>query len=171
MAQRNSIVHLNVERIPLFFEEIPGSSNGQNCTVRGSVVDSTLIVIKPDGVSRGLVGNIVSRFELKGFRVRALRITNLTEDEARELYSPHKSKPFFNELVDFITSGPVVAAIMDAEGAVDVARRMVGSTRSAEAQAGTIRGDLGLGVTDNVIHASDSKENFMRESAIIFSTN
>ncbi len=131
-------------------------------------MEKTLIVVKPDGVSRGLVGLVLSRFEQKGFKIRALKMLSLTRERAEELYSPHKSKPFFNELVGFITSGPVVAAVLEADGAVEVVRRMIGATRSAEAAAGTIRGDFGLGVTENVIHASDSGESFTREASIFF---
>lgn len=131
--------------------------------------EQTLIVIKPDAVRRGLIGKIISRFEEKGFKIIALKMFTFTKQQAERFYEPHASKPFFQDLVNFITSGPVVAAILEAPNAVSVVRLMIGSTRSYEASPGTIRGDFGLGVTENVIHASDSDESFKRESAIIFS--
>ena len=131
-------------------------------------MERTLIVIKPDGVKRGLVGRVLTRFEDKGFRVLELKMFTLSKKDAKEFYSPHVRKGFFQDLISFITSGPVVAAILEGHSAIDVVRRMIGSTRSAEALAGTIRGDFGLGVTDNIIHASDSLESYTRESNIIF---
>ena len=130
--------------------------------------DKTLIVIKPDAVSRGLVGEILSRFEKKGFRIVALKLVRLTREEANEFYSVHKGKHFFEELVSFITSGPAVAAILEGRNAIDVIRLMIGSTDSSKAAPGTIRGDLGLDITSNIIHASDSIESYRRESAVIF---
>jgi nucleoside-diphosphate kinase len=127
-----------------------------------------LIVIKPDGVSRGLVGEIISRFEKKGFKIISLQLLRFDSSVARNFYSPHVGKPFFPELEKFISSGPVVAAVLEGNNAVDVVRSMIGATKSFEAASGTIRGDLGLGYTDNVIHASDSAESFARESRILF---
>jgi nucleoside-diphosphate kinase len=127
-----------------------------------------LIVIKPDGVARGLVGEIVSRFEKKGFKLARLRQFQFDVPLARNFYLPHVGKSFFPELEKFITSGPVVAAVIEGNNAVDVVRRMIGVTKSFEASSGTIRGDFGLGYTDNVIHASDSVESFIRESQILF---
>lgn len=128
----------------------------------------TLVVIKPDGVRRGLVGGIISRFEQKGFAVADLRMLTLTEDQAKEFYSPHSSKPFFGELVSFVTSGPVVAAVLEGNDAIAATRLMVGATKSSEASPGSIRGDYGLGFTDNIIHASDSEPSFERESRVVF---
>ncbi len=130
--------------------------------------EHTLIVIKPDGVRRGLIGKITSRFEEKGLRIVGLKMFTFTKEQAERFYEPHAGKPFFPELVNFITAGPVVAAVLEAPNAVEVVRRMIGPTRSYEAPPGTIRGDFGLGVTDNVIHASDSPESFKREAAIVF---
>jgi len=130
--------------------------------------ERTLIVIKPDGVSRSLIGEIIARFERKGFGIVALKMLRFDEALARDFYSPHIGKPFFPELQNFITSGRVVAAVLEGSNAVDVVRRMIGATKSFEAAAGTIRGDYGLGYTDNVIHASDSQESFVRESKILF---
>ena len=131
-------------------------------------VERTLIVIKPDGVKRGLVGRILARFEDRGFKITDLKMQTLTKEEAEEFYSVHVSKPFFSDLVSFITSGPIVAAILEAPSAIEVARRMIGPTNSAQAPSGTIRGDFGLGLTDNVIHASDSSESYVKESSVIF---
>lgn len=133
-----------------------------------SVAEETLIVIKPDAVRRGLVGEIVGRFEAKGFVIKNLHMTTMTKAQAEEFYSVHSDKPFFGELVKFISSGPVVGAVLSGREAVSTVRRMVGATKSWEAAAGTIRGDLGLGLTDNAIHASDSPESFTKERAAFF---
>jgi len=130
--------------------------------------EETLIVVKPDGVRRGLVGEIIGRFEKKGFLVKRLQLQTMSKSQAEEFYGVHKDKPFFDELVSFITSGPVVGAVLSGRDAVATVRRMVGATKSWEAAAGTIRGDLGLGLTDNTIHASDSAESFTKESGVFF---
>lgn len=130
--------------------------------------EDTLIVVKPDGVKRGLVGEILGRFEDKGFVVRRLQMLTMSRPQAEDFYSVHREKPFFGELVKFITSGPVVGAVLSGRDAVATVRRMVGATKSWEAAAGTIRGDLGLGLTDNTIHASDSAESFTKEQAAFF---
>jgi nucleoside-diphosphate kinase len=131
-------------------------------------MERTLVMIKPDGVRRFLVGEIISRFEKKGFRIVALRMLNFDSALARDFYSPHVGKPFFPELEEFVKSGPAVAMVLEGGNAVEVLRRMIGVTKSFEAASGTIRGDYGLGYTDNVIHASDSGESFVRESKIVF---
>jgi nucleoside-diphosphate kinase len=125
-------------------------------------------MVKPDGVKRKLVGEIIGRFEKKGFSLVALRMLSFDSGLARNFYSPHVGKPFFPELEQFILSGPVVAIVLEGANAVDVVRRMIGVTKSFEAACGTIRGDFGLGFTDNVVHASDSQESFARESKIVF---
>ena len=130
--------------------------------------EQTLIVIKPDGIRRRLVGKIVSRFEDKGFEVKNLRLFIFSPKKADEFYSVHKEKPFFEELVSFISSAPVVACVLEGDNAINTVRQMTGATKSFEAAAGTIRGDYGLGVTENVIHASDSAESFIKESGVIF---
>ncbi len=132
------------------------------------MTEETLIVIKPDGVKRGLVGETISRFERKGLKIKALKMHRFTKEEAERFYSVHREKPFFGELVEFITSGPVVAAILEGRNAIDVVRLMIGATDSAKAAPGTIRGDFGLELTANIIHASDSNESFDRESKVIF---
>ena len=130
--------------------------------------DQTLIVIEPDGFRRKLTGKILARFEEKGFHLRDLKLYNFTKEKAQEFYSVHKDKPFFGELLSFIMSGTVVACILEGSNAVNTVRLMIGSTKSFEAAPGTIRGDFGLGFTDNIIHASDSPESFIKESRVIF---
>lgn len=130
--------------------------------------EQTLIVVKPDAFERKLTGTILSRFEVKGFLIQELKSYIFTKEKAEEFYSAHKDKPFFNELVSFISSSTVVACILEGENAINIVRLMIGSTRSFEAQPGTIRGDYGLGITKNIIHASDSYESFIKESTVIF---
>jgi nucleoside-diphosphate kinase len=143
-----------------------GRSKGQEIILTS---DQTLIVVKPDGIRRKLLGKIISRFEDKGFSITDLRLFVFSPEEADEFYSVHKGKPFFEDLVSFISSGPAVACVLEGEHAVDTVRLMTGATKSSEAAAGTIRGDYGLGLTENVIHASDSPESFIKESRVIFS--
>ena len=128
----------------------------------------TLIVVKPDGVKRGLVGSVLARFEQKGFAIAELRMFQFSADQAKEFYSPHSSKHFFGELVSFVTSGRVVAAILEGNDAIAATRLMIGATKSSEAAPGSVRGDFGLGFTDNIIHASDSEPSFDRESRVVF---
>ncbi|HEY7508178.1 MAG TPA: nucleoside-diphosphate kinase [Nitrososphaera sp.] len=131
-------------------------------------VEQTLIVVKPDGFKRSLTGKVLARFEEKGFLIKNLRYYNFTKEKAQEFYSVHKDRPFFGELVTFISSGPVVACILEGNNSVATVRIMIGATKSFEAAPGTIRGDYGLGFTDNIIHASDSSESFIKESRVIF---
>jgi len=130
--------------------------------------EQTLIVIKPDAFERNLTGTILSRFENKGLLIKELKSYVFTKEKAEEFYSAHQNKPFFHELVSFISSSTVVGCILEGEKAINVVRQMIGSTRSFEAQPGTIRGDYGLGITNNIIHASDSYESFIKESQVIF---
>lgn len=134
----------------------------------GGDQERTLFVVKPDAVGRGLVGEIVSRFEAKGFRLAELRMMSLTRGQAESFYAVHREKPFFGALVEFITSGPVVAGVVEGRNAVSAVRTMVGATKSFEASPGSIRGDLGLGFTDNVIHASDSAASYEHEHTVAF---
>ncbi|MCX8204116.1 MAG: nucleoside-diphosphate kinase [Candidatus Nezhaarchaeota archaeon] len=131
-------------------------------------MESTLVLVKPDGVARGLVGEVLKRIEAKGFRIAALKMKWLTREEAEELYAVHKEKSFFNDLVAHITSAPLVAVVVVGRGAVKAVRRIVGSTDPVEAEPGTIRGDLGLSLTRNIVHASDSAESAAREIRIFF---
>jgi nucleoside-diphosphate kinase len=131
-------------------------------------LDQTLIVIKPDGFVRRLTGRIISRFEEKGFEIKKIKSLRFTKQQAEEFYGVHINKPFFSELVSFISSGSVVAMILEGDNAIEVVRVMIGSTDSSKASPGSIRGDYGLGLTANVIHASDSVESFIKESKVIF---
>jgi nucleoside-diphosphate kinase len=132
------------------------------------LTEQTLFIIKPDAVERKLVGQIISRFESKGFKILKLKMFTFTKSQAEEFYSVHNTKPFFGELVSFITSGPVVAAVIEGNNAVATTRLLVGATKSYEAVPGSIRGDFGLGISDNIIHASDSKESFEKEARVVF---
>lgn len=131
-------------------------------------MEQTLIVVKPDGFKKGLVGKIIARFEERGFQIVNLKSFQFDEQTAKKFYYAHKDKHFFNELVSFICSGKTVGCILEGNNAIATVRLMVGSTKSSEALPGTIRGDFGLGFTDNIIHASDSAESFIKESKIIF---
>lgn len=128
----------------------------------------TLVLVKPDGVRRGLIGEIVSRMEKKGLSIVALRMLRMDEALARRHYAVHEGKPFFNDLVDFITSGPVVAMLLEGEKAVDVVRTMMGDTDPKKSAPGTIRGDLGMDIGQNLIHGSDSDENARKEIDLFF---
>ncbi len=139
--------------------------------MRYVAIERTLIVVKPDGVKRGLVGEVISRFERKGFKIKALKMLWMSREQAERFYSVHRDKPFFKDLVDFVTSGPVVAMIIEGDEAISVARIMIGATDGRKAQPGTIRGDFALSIQENVVHASDSKESFEREYRILFSEN
>ena len=130
--------------------------------------ERTLVLIKPDGVARGLVGEVLGRIERKGFVVVALEMRTLTAAIAEEHYGEHKGKPFFNDLVAFITSAPLVAAVIEGEAAITSWRAMVGATNPATAAPGTIRGDLATQTQNNVTHGSDSPESAAREIALFF---
>jgi len=129
----------------------------------------TYVMVKPDGVQRGLVGEIISRIEKRGFKIIALKMYTITEEIATNHYAEHEGKPFFHSLLDFITSGPSVSMVVEGKGAVAVIRAMVGATNPQEAAVGSIRGDFGLEMGRNIIHASDSTESAKREMAIHFS--
>ncbi len=131
-------------------------------------MDRTVIVVKPDGVSRGLTDTILARFENDGFRITSKKNLRFTLEQAKEFYSPHVGKDFFQELISFITSGPVVAVVIEGRNALERARQIIGTTDPASAPKGTIRGDYGSGITTNVVHASDSPESFRHEWKIIF---
>ena len=131
-------------------------------------VEQTLILVKPDAFKRQLTGKILARFEERGFRIVKLKTYNMTPEKAAEFYSAHKEMPFFSELVSFISSGTIVACILEGNNAILTVRQMLGSTKSYDAPPGTIRGDFALGITDNVIHASDKPESFIKESRVIF---
>lgn len=130
--------------------------------------ENTFIMVKPDGVRRGLVGEIISRFEQKGLSLERIRLLSIDEDLARRHYTEHVEKSFFPELLAFITSGPAVAMEWSGESAVSVARTVMGATNPREATPGTIRGDFGLEVTENLVHGSDSVESAKRELGLFF---
>jgi len=130
--------------------------------------EQSLFIVKPDAVARKLVGEVIRRFEQKGFKLVKLKMFQFTKEQAEEFYSVHKDKPFFGELVSFISSGPVVAAVIEGNNAIATTRIMIGATKSFEAAPGSIRGDFGLGFTDNIIHASDSSESFQHEERVAF---
>ena len=126
-------------------------------------------MVKPDGVARGLVGEIVSRIERRGLTIRAMRLLRVTREQADEHYAEHREKPFYAGLVEFITSGPVVAMVIEGEAAVATVRGMMGATNPLDSAPGTIRGDYALEIGENIVHGSDSPANGEREIAIYFS--
>ncbi|MFM8519113.1 MAG: nucleoside-diphosphate kinase [Solirubrobacterales bacterium] len=128
----------------------------------------TLILVKPDAFERALTGEVLARFERKGLRIAALKKMTATEEIAREHYAEHVEKPFFGELVSFITGGPLVAAVLEGPEAVKAARQLIGATDPTEAAPGSIRGDFALEVTFNMVHGSDSDDSAAREIAIWF---
>jgi len=131
-------------------------------------VERTFVFLKPGAVKRGLMGEIIARIERKGLRIRAMRLHRMTREEAEELYAPHKGKEFFGRLVEHVTSGPVLLMVVEGPSAIRVMRRMIGATDPVEAAPGTIRGDLALDITANVIHAADGPESAEREMRIFF---
>lgn len=131
-------------------------------------VENTYVMVKPDGVARGLVGEVIGRLERKGLKLEKMRMLTITEELAGRHYGEHVDKPFFGDLVEFITSGSVVAMEWSGEGAVAVARTLMGVTNPAEAAPGTIRGDYGLEITFNIIHGSDSVASAERELGVFF---
>lgn len=131
-------------------------------------VEHTFIMVKPDGVARGLVGEVISRFEQKGLTLERIRGLTISEDMAQTHYAEHVQKPFFPELLEFITSGPVVAMEWSGEDAIAVCRALMGATDPRQAAPGTIRGDFGLVVTENIVHGSDGTESAARELEIFF---
>ena len=131
-------------------------------------MNRTFAMVKPDGVQKGLVGEIISRFEKKGLKMVALKIMKITPELAEKHYGEHKGKPFFADLVNFITSGPVAAMVLEGENVIPTVRTMMGATNPQDAAPGTIRGDFALTIDENIIHGSDSPESAMREIGIFF---
>jgi nucleoside-diphosphate kinase len=132
------------------------------------VADRTLILVKPDAFARGLTGEIISRFERKGLTLVALELRQLDEAIAKQHYAEHSERPFFGELVEFITSGPLVALVLEGQDAVKAARQVIGSTNPLEAATGSIRGDFAIEVGQNMVHGSDSAESAAREAKLFF---
>jgi nucleoside-diphosphate kinase len=130
--------------------------------------EETLVIVKPDAVRRGLIGEILRRLEAKGLRVAEMRLMRIDRDLAERQYDEHRDKPFFGELVEFITSGDVVVARVAGEQAVSVVRTLMGPTDPAEAPPGTVRGDFGTIITENLVHGSDSLESAKRELDLFF---
>ncbi|MGH3993978.1 MAG: nucleoside-diphosphate kinase [Pseudonocardiaceae bacterium] len=131
-------------------------------------MNRTLILVKPDAYERGLIGEIIARFERKGLRISALKQMELTRETAERHYSEHEGKDFYEPLVDFITSGPLVALILEGDRAVEAARQIIGGTDPVEAAPGSIRGDFALTTRTNLVHGSDSPESAAREERIFF---
>ena len=130
--------------------------------------ERTLVLIKPDAVQRGLAGEILSRFERRGLDIRAAKLLRVDRELAERHYAEHIEKPFFGELVDFITLAPTLALVLEGESAISVVRSTMGSTNPADSPPGTIRGDLALAMPDNLVHGSDSPESAQREIALWF---
>ena len=128
----------------------------------------TLILVKPDAFERNLTGEVIARFERKGLKITALKLITASEDIANEHYAEHTERPFFGELVSFISGGPLVALVLEGENAVPAARQLIGATNPVEAAPGSIRGDFALEVTFNMVHGSDSDESAEREIGIWF---
>jgi nucleoside-diphosphate kinase len=131
-------------------------------------VEQTLVLVKPDGVRRGLVGEVIARIERKGYAIRALELRTLDVGFAEQHYAEHAEKPFFSELVAFITSGPLVAMCVEGESAIAGLRQIMGATDPLEADAGSIRGTYGAVITENLVHGSDSEESAERELGLFF---
>lgn len=134
-------------------------------------MERTFLAVKPDGVQRGLVGEIIRRYEAKGFTLVGLKLMSVSRELAEQHYDVHKGKPFFPGLVDFITSGPVVAMVWEGEGVVASARKIIGATNPLTAEPGTLRGDFGVSIGRNIIHGSDAVETAQREISLWFSDN
>ena len=131
-------------------------------------MERTFVMVKPDGVQRGLVGEIISRLERKGLKIVAIKMLKIPMEMAERHYEEHKNKLFFSSLISYITSGPVIAMVVEGKNAVKVVRKLVGATNPAEAEPGTIRGDFGLDLGRNVVHASDSIASAEREIRLFF---
>ena len=132
------------------------------------VAERTFVLLKPDGVQRGLIGRIVSRFEARGLRLVGMKLLRVPRSLAETYYAEHRGKAFFESLMAYVTSGPVVAMVLEGDGAVGIVRKMMGTTNAAEAEPGTIRGDFALTIGRNVIHGSDSETSAEREISLFF---
>jgi len=131
-------------------------------------LEKTFIMIKPDGIQRSLAGGIISRFENKGLKIIAMKMIRINRPKAEEHYEEHKGKPFYDPLITFITSGPVIQFVLEGQNAISIVRKLVGATNPADAEPGTIRGDYVLCTTFNIIHASDSPQSAAREISLFF---
>jgi nucleoside-diphosphate kinase len=131
-------------------------------------LERTLVLLKPDAVQRGLVGSILARFERKGLKLVGLKLRRFEESLIRKHYEVHRERPFYGSLVEFMTSGPAVALVLEGKNAIEVTRKLMGKTNAAEAEPGTIRGDLALSRSNNLVHGSDSPESAKRELQLFF---
>ena len=131
-------------------------------------MEKTFVMLKPSTVARAMMGKVVSRIEDKGLKIVAMKLTWVTQEKAAKLYAVHKERPFYGELVKFITSGPIVAMVIEGDEAVKVMRKLIGATNAKEAEPGTIRGDMAISNQNNAVHASDSVENAKCEMSIFF---
>ena len=134
-------------------------------------IEKTFVMLKPSTVARGLMGTVLARFENKGLKIVAMKLTWITREKADKQYAVHKTKPFYESLVKYMTSGPVVAMVIEGDDAVAVVRRIIGKTNAKEAESGTIRGDFAISNEKNAVHASDSVENAKMEMAIYFTAD
>ena len=134
-------------------------------------LERTLSIVKPDGVEKKVIGAIFDRFEKKGLRIIAVKSTRITEAQAKAFYAVHKERPFYKDLVAYMTSGPVVVSVLEGENAVDLYRKIMGATDPAKAEAGTIRKDFGISIERNVVHGSDSLDNAKIETHFFFSAS
>ena len=132
-------------------------------------VERTFVMLKPSCVKRGLIGEVISRFERKGLKIIQLKVEKLSKEKAEKLYEVHRGKPFYRNLISAVAGKTVVLMVLEGRRAITVVRKLVGATDPAEAEAGTIRGDLAIELTDNLIHAADSPESYQREHRIFFS--
>jgi nucleoside-diphosphate kinase len=137
-------------------------------TKKEGMIERTFAILKPEAIKNGFVGEILKRIELNGFKIIALKMVKASEDQAKTLYSIHKGKPFYETLVKHITSGPIICMVLMKENAIQDLRKLIGSTNPAEADPGTIRGDLGISITENMIHATDSTQSVEKEISIFF---
>lgn len=131
--------------------------------------EKTFVMLKPSTVARAMIGKVITRIEDKGLKITAMKLTWVTQEKAAKIYAVHKGKPFYDALVQFITSGPIVAIVIEGDEAVKIMRKLIGATNAKEAEPGTIRGDFALSNQKNAVHASDSAENAMCEMSIFFS--
>lgn len=131
-------------------------------------MERTLILVKPDGVQRNLIGEIISRFERRGLKLIGMKFMQMSQSLAEKHYAVHKERPFFNDLVAYITSGPIVAMVWEGNDAINAARATIGATKPVDASPGTIRGDFGMEIGRNLVHGSDSPENGLKEANLFF---
>ena len=130
--------------------------------------EQTLVLIKPDGVQRGLIGEIITRYEHKGLKIVGMKLQQLPRDTAEELYAVHQGRSFYDVLIEFITSAPIVALAIEGRGAIELVRTLNGETDPKKSQPGSIRGDFSINITHNIVHASDSPKSAQRELEIVF---